>query len=161
MKQHVHPAWRLLQALAAVELLSALLLPGRYLFPYHRLQCLRDDPIDEWCLHPWQVVGDLYSIAFIVVPAVALIAALRRQWLTLPLLVVTPALLFLSGIGAFPLLLKLVPIGEARTAALLSMNAAAAVLAVFLYRKAADVGASTLGNLAEGGPGERAARLDP
>ncbi len=132
--------WIVLQSMSVGMAISALLLPGRYMFPYYRLQCLREKPVHESCLSFWQILGDIYSIAFLVVPAAAVILTFKRHNLSLPALVIAPVLLSLAGVGAVPLVANVAPLGEARMAAVFVLNAVFMAAAAIIYMNAKQSG---------------------
>lgn len=133
---------RLAQLLALSELVSALLLPGAYTFPFR--YGLR---ADNW-YEPALLLGNALGLLFVVVPAVTLVGLLRGRLLALWGLYLSPLLSFFLGVSAFPLIAHAVPAGNERTALLVVTNATAIVIAVALRaRMGSSSPASTLAHV--------------
>ena len=120
---------RLAQLLAASELVSALLLPGAYLFPFRY-----GFRADNW-YDPVLLLGMAGALLVVAVPAAALVGLLRTRLSAFWGLYVSPVLSLLFGVGSVPLVSQVVPAGDARFLLLIVMNAMAIGFAIWLRRQ--------------------------
>jgi hypothetical protein len=117
---------RIAQLLAGAELISALLLPGAYLFPFRY-----GFRADNWH-HPALILSALLSVLLVAVPAATLAGLLRRRVGAFWGLYASPVISFIFGVGSLPFVARLAPAGVPRAVLLGAINLGAIGVALWL-----------------------------